>query len=159
MTTSTTAPDAVWLRDTLARISVRYGRVLHALSLIPGPLALAHLWSDPQAADVQDSAPAMLERVQTAMNELGRIEDYVYAITEPLSATCGVCGAGLHMFIGRDGWQHWRSRTDAAPGELLTEIFEADHDPVVVWGDPDRPDWRADDADLTADNAPVRAEA
>lgn len=144
-----TREEFMWLRDTLTRISLRYGRALHALSQVPGPLALAHLWSDPYATDVQDAADAIAATVQTAMAELGRIEDYVNAITDPGPARCKVCGADIAVFRGSESWQHYRTVFFEFPGR--PETFEVDHDPAPIWDTPERPDWRTDDTDLTAD--------
>jgi hypothetical protein len=71
------------LTDTLTRISLRYGRAVHALSLVPGPLALAYLYRDPDAADVQDAAEAITAAINTAIAELGWIEYYAYPLTDP----------------------------------------------------------------------------
>src|SRR5918992_2126149 len=136
--------DRWWLLDTLTRVSLRHGRALHALSLIPGPLALAYLHHDPAAEDVQNVADGIANSIQAAMTELDRIEDYVTAIIDPGRARCQVCDAELGIFPHRGGWEHFR----ASPGTVA--VFEADHEPAPRGENPPRPDWRDGDSDLTS---------
>jgi hypothetical protein len=91
--------DRRWLIDTLTRISLRYGRAVHALSLIPGPLALANLYQDPDAADVQDAAEAIDAAITTAISELIWIEYYTHPLINP-SARPGLHGHGPDDLTG-----------------------------------------------------------
>jgi len=47
--------------------------------------------------------------------------------TEPY---CTACGEWAALFIGVDGWRHFRG--DPAPGGDRT-LYEADHEPVIGW--------------------------
>lgn len=144
--------DRVWLADTLTRASLRYGRALHALSMVPGPLALARLWDLPEAGDVQKAAETIFDHVQAAMRELDGLARYVEAITDPGPATCAECGARADVFMGREGFEHWRYVSDTASWSgRRVETFDAGHEPRPVWNDPPRLDWREADTDLTPD--------
>jgi hypothetical protein len=81
--TTASGDDGRWLLDTLTRISLRYGRAVHALSLIPGPLALAYLYQDPDAADVQQAAEAIDAAISAAIAELCWIEHYTHPLSDP----------------------------------------------------------------------------
>ncbi|HEY1321687.1 MAG TPA: hypothetical protein VGF32_15630 [Streptosporangiaceae bacterium] len=48
-------------------------------------------------------------------------QDYNYA--------CSACGARIGMFIGRQGWHHYRGDGTAASP---VEIYDADHEPVLA---------------------------
>lgn len=151
--------DRVWLADTLTRIVLRYGRALHALSMVPAPLTLARLWDLPEADDVQQAAVAIVEHVGTAIDELSRLSAYAEAITSPGQAVCVECGARVSVFHGREGFEHW-GWTGPTVMESRVEIYDAGHAARPSWPNPPRPDWRSEDTDLApehpTENAPTR---
>jgi hypothetical protein len=118
-TTTPAGDDGRWLLDTLSRISLRYGRAVHALSLVPGPLALAYLYRDPDAADVQQAAEAITAAIDKAIAELIWIEYYTYPLSDP-SARPGLHWAGQDDLTGNPPdpvFDHTNSDTDdEAPG-------------------------------------------
>ena len=50
-----------------------------------------------------------------------------------LEPYCTVCGAWIGMFLGMDGWHHFRG--DPAPGGKR-ELYDAGHEAAVAWCEP-----------------------
>ena len=62
--------------------------------------------------------------------------------------TCSTCGAQIGMFIGRQGWQHYRGEGTAASP---VEIYDAGHEATPAGADPDRPEtWAFGEPPISA---------
>lgn len=140
-----TRADAAWLADTRRRMHLRYGRALAALAEVPALLHQLGVEELPEAPTVEQAADALTTVARKAIDELERLDEYAWAITEAPPAYCRTCGADLGMFIGRDGWEHWRTIEDPATGLGRSEVFDPGHPPQVgyrhrvreAWTDPD----------------------
>lgn len=140
--------DVRWLRDTLWRVQVRYGRALATLAVVPRLVAEANRWQVPEATwnEAEEAAAA----VRRAIDELDRVADYLDAVLDPGPATCGTCGEQVGTSQDGVGWKHWRAINDQASGLARFEFFDTDHDAVPVFGRPDRPAWDGDEPALAS---------
>ncbi len=145
--------DAAWLADTSRRMGLRYGRALAALAEVPALLYRLGTRPQPETPEVEEAADRLTVVVQQAIGELDRLDEYAWAITEPPPAYCRTCDADLGMFVGLDGWQHWRLVDDptlAAPAGIAGqrhEVFDPGHPPQLGYRDRERVPWTDPDLD------------
>lgn len=139
--------DLRWLRDTLARVQVRYGRALAALATVPAFVAEVNRWQVPEAA--WNEAGALNAAVRRALDELERVSEYLDAVLDPGPVSCRTCGERVAVFSTEArGWQHYRTEADPkALGGQRFELLGVDHHPDLVFGRPDYPVWQDPELD------------
>ena len=83
---------------------------------------------------VSTRPPSVLVRECTELRRhLGQVLDAIDQAGDDDDGTepyCTQCRQWIGMFLGMDGWHHFRG--DPAPGSVR-ELYEADHEPVIAW--------------------------
>jgi hypothetical protein len=88
-------------------------------------------WMTAEAPEAFDAAVAA--RSATFADELADRIDDLDEDDEP-QAYCTACGKDIGLFIGHEGWHHFRGEGTAASP---VELYDAAHAPVVGWRWPD----------------------